>query len=58
MFLDRLALLDKLIKRTEIMEKENIGIIREIFTLDSIRTMKQLKESCISCNQMALALFF
>jgi hypothetical protein len=50
----RSVLLDILIRRTGIMVKESIGIMKEISSLDDGKTMNQVKESCISCNLMAL----
>ncbi len=55
MSLDRSVLLGMLIKRTEIMERGNIGMIMETFSSESGLTIKKLKDTCISCNQMALA---
>ena len=55
MSLDRLVLLVILTKRTEIMERGNIGMIMETFSSESGLTIKKLKETCISCNQMAFA---
>jgi hypothetical protein len=55
MSLDRLDLLEMLIKRTEIMVQENIGWRMEIFSSGSGLTIKEQTEIYLSCNQMALA---
>jgi hypothetical protein len=59
MFQDGRTLQELLIKRADSMVKESSGIMMMgIFSLDSLGTTKNVREDCISCNQMALMHYF